>query len=211
MNFTESPTEQTTAITDVLVFLVALSAIGLMSANRFADPAKIHIWVPAFAFVAIASLLGALAHGIVFSDRFHDRVWLILNLCLGLAVSLFVVGVVYDLAGRGAASRAMPLMIAAGLLFFFISWRFPGIFFIFIVYEAAALVFALGAYAWLTISGDATGALWMTAGVLTSLVAAIIQTRQRITVKAIWAFDHNGLFHIVQAVGLLLLLRGILF
>jgi hypothetical protein len=46
--------------------------------------------------------------------------------------------------------------------------------------------------------------------VLTSLVAAIIQTRQRITVKAIWAFDHNGLFHIVQAVGLLLLLCGIL-
>jgi hypothetical protein len=210
MNFTESPTEQTTAMTDVLVFLVALAGIGLMSTRRFADPAKIHIWTSAYAFIAIASLLGALAHGIVFSDRFHVRVWLGLNLCLGLAVSLFVVGVVYDLAGRGAAFRAMPFMITAGLLFFFISWRFPGIFFLFIVYEAAALVFAVGAYTWLTIIRDSTGALWMTAGVLTSLVAAIIQTRQSIRVKAIWAFDHNGIFHIVQAAGLLLLLRGIL-
>ena len=105
MNFTDSPTEQTTAATDLLVFSVALISVGLMIIQPAAEPMKSIIWSTAFSLIAAASLLGALAHGIVLSDKFHGRIWHVLNLCLGLAVSLFVVGVVHDLIGVSAAKK----------------------------------------------------------------------------------------------------------
>lgn len=210
MNFTDSPTERTTAITDVLVFLVAVAAIGCMKSFPAVETGKLTIWITAFSFIALAALLGAFAHGIVFPDKIHGLIWQVLNLCLGLAVSLFVAGVVYDLIGIAAAKQALPFMLSAGVAFFLITWRFPGIFFIFIVYEAAALVFALGAYGWLAFLAKSQGTLWMAAGVLTSLIAAIVQAIHGIRVKIIWHFDHNGVFHIIQTAGLLLLLRGIL-
>lgn len=210
MNFTDSPTERTTAITDVLVFLAATAAIGCMRLYPAPEPDKIIIWAAAFGFIAIASLLGALAHGIVFPDNIHERIWRVLNLCLALAVSLFVVGVVYDLVGTGAAFRTLPFMITAGAVFFLLAWRFPGIFFIFIIYEAVALLFALAAYGWLAVIAKSPGALWMTAGVMTSLLAAVVQAIHSIRVRIVWPFDHNGLFHIIQTAGLFLLLRGIL-
>jgi hypothetical protein len=210
MSFTDSPTERTTAITDVMVFLVALVAIGCMGVSPDADPDKILIWIVAFGFIAVASLLGAIAHGIVFSENTNGHIWHVLNLSLGLAVSMFVVGVVYDLAGAVKAHRMLPMMVSAGVLFFFITRRFPGIFVIFIIYEAVALLFALGAYGWLAFAVKSPGAGWMTAGVLTSLIAAVVQAIHRIRVVVIWPFDHNGLFHVIQCAGLLLLLRGIL-
>jgi hypothetical protein len=210
MSFSDSPTERTTALTDVMVFLVALLAIGYMGMTPDADPDKICIWIVAFGLIAIASLLGAIAHGIVFSEKINGRIWHGLNLCLGLAVSMFVVGVVYDLAGIAKAHRMLPIMVGAGALFFLITWRFPGIFILFIIYEAVALLFALGVYGWLTFAAKSPGAVWMTAGVSTSLVAAIVQAVHRIRVEVIWPFDHNGLFHVIQCAGLLLLLRGIL-
>lgn len=210
MNFTDSPTEGTTAATDILVFLVALVSVGFMMIHPAAEPVRIIIWVTAFSLIGAASLLGAIAHGIVFSDRIHGRIWHGLNLCLGLAVSMFVIGVVYDLFGIAAAGRIWPLMLVAGVVFFLITWRIPGIFFIFIIYEAFALLFALGAYGWMAIMTESPGAGWMAAGVLTSLIAAAVQAIKNIRIRIIWPFDHNGVFHIVQTAGLLLLLRGIL-
>ena len=210
MNFTNSPTEQTTAFTEVLVFLVAMVAIGYMGFYPAAEQEKIIIWIAAFGFIAAASLLGACAHGIVFPDKIHDRIWRVLNLCLGLAVSLFVGGVVHDLAGTDAALRTLPFVVTAGVIFFVLTWRFPGIFFIFIIYEAAALFFALAAYGWLAFIEKSPGAIWMTAGVLTSLIAAVVQAIHSVKIQIVWSFDHNGVFHIIQAAGLLLLLRGIL-
>jgi len=209
MKFTVSPTEQTTALTDVLVFITACAAIFFLKWWGPSHPWKLNLWAAAFGFIALAALLGACAHGIIFSEAVNGRIWRVLNLSLGLAVSLFVVGVVYDVYHLAAARRILPLMIAVGAVFFLITWRFPGIFFVFIVYEAAALLFALGAYGWLVSEGNSPGAPWMAAGVLVSLMAAAIQAIPTIRVRIIWHFDHNGVYHLIQVIGLLLLLRGI--
>ncbi|MBW2428134.1 MAG: hypothetical protein JRF56_04190, partial [Deltaproteobacteria bacterium] len=47
------------------------------------------------------------------------------------------------------------------------------------------------------------------AGILISIFAAGIQAHKSIFLTLIWKFDHNGVYHIVQAVGLLLLVYGI--
>ena len=49
----------------------------------------------------------------------------------------------------------------------------------------------------------------MAAGVLVSIIAAVIQTKKSISLKLIWQFDHNGIYHLVQTVGLILLLIGL--
>jgi len=71
-----------------------------------------------------------------------------------------------------------------------------------------ALTFALGAYLFLTVTG-AAGAGFLASGVLLSIVAAGLQARKSIVFTLIWKFDHNGIYHIVQTIGLLLLVAGL--
>ena len=49
----------------------------------------------------------------------------------------------------------------------------------------------------------------MAAGILVSIIAAGIQANKSVIVTFIWRFDHNGIYHLVQVVGLMLLLMGL--
>jgi len=49
----------------------------------------------------------------------------------------------------------------------------------------------------------------MAAGILVSIIAAGIQANKSVIVTFIWRFDHNGIYHLVQIVGLLLLFAGL--
>jgi hypothetical protein len=209
LKFTTSPTEKTTAITDILLSLAAAGAIFYLQQVESPETWKINIWSMAFGFIALSGLLGAVAHGIEISETAHLRIWSLLNLSLGLAVSAFVIGVVYDLWGLDAARTMLPWMAVTALAFYLVTHFFAGIFFVFIIYEAAALAFAWGAYSWLTFTGELKGALLMSAGVLVSMIAAGIQAAMKTSVKFIFELDHNGIFHIVQIIGIMVLLIGL--
>ena len=211
MNYTRDPAEQTTAITDIILALAAFGGILFLHRNLPADAElwKINIWSAAIGLIGVAAVLGAWAHGLVISRSVHDRIWQLLNLALALAVSLFVAGVVYDLWGSAACIRVLPVVLTAGLAFFIATLVFPGIFLVFIVYEGLALILAFGAYLYLAAQGELPGAAFMAAGILVSITAAGIQAIKSISVNIIWQFDHNGIYHIVQTVGLLLLIYGI--
>src|SRR5210317_1127730 len=101
MKFVKDPLEQTTAATDIVLALVAFGGIvfllGLLSSSG--ELWKISIWSAAIGSIGLAAALGAVAHGLILSRTLHHFSWLVLNLALSLAISLFVVGVVYDLWG----------------------------------------------------------------------------------------------------------------
>jgi hypothetical protein len=211
MEYTKDPAEQTTAATDLLLAVVAMGGILFL---RW-DPAgagdywKINIWSAAIGLIGLAAFLGAAAHGLVLSPTRHRRIWQTLNMALALAVSLFVAGVVYDLWGWAACLGTLPLMLVTGLVFFAATLIFPGIFFVFIAYEGLALIFALGAYIYLSIQGTLRGAGFIAGGILISIIAAAIQANKSIALTLVWKFDHNGIYHILQASGLTLLLIGL--
>jgi hypothetical protein len=209
LKFTKSPTEKTTAVTDILLALVAAGAIWYLQWLRSAEVWKINTWSWAFGFIALSGLLGALAHGLELTEAMRQRIWNLLNLGLGVAVSVFVIGVAYDAWGLAVASKILPWMVVMAVGFYFITRIFPGIFFIFIVYEALALFFAWGAYSWLAFTGQLNGSLIMAVGILVSIIAASIQATKNVSFKMIFEFDHNGIFHIVQIIGILLLLAGL--
>jgi len=211
MEFIKDPAERTTAITDIVLALVACGGI-LFLRRAPADIStlwKVNIWSAAFGLIGSAAALGAVAHGLVISRAAHDRIWQVLNMALALAVSLFVAGVAYDLWGLAVCLKVLPIMLIAGLGFFAITRLYPGIFFVFIVYEGLALFFALSAYVYLATRVGLRGAGFMAAGILISILAAGIQAHKSISLTLIWPFDHNGIYHIVQAAGLVLLICGL--
>ena len=211
MKLINSPIERTTAITDVILAMVALGGICslCLPAVNEGNAWKIAIWSGAIGFIGLSAALGSFAHGFRLRSSTHHRLWQGLNMALALAVSLFVTGVIFDLWGPAAALKSLPIVLSLGAGFYLATWLLPGMFFIFVVYESLALLFALGGYTILAIRGEMDGAWLMATGVLISIIAAGMQAKKSLTVTLFWEFDHNSIFHLVQTMGLLFLLAGL--
>lgn len=210
IEFVDVPTEQTTAATDALLALLALAGLVVLLRLRSRDPRKVAIWGAALACLALASALGAIAHGVRTGPAVEHLLWPGIYFSLGLLVALFVVGTVYDLWGARAARRIAPLAVVIATAFVAITRLVDGGFVVFIVYEAVALSFALLGYCCLAMRGRLPGSGLMAAAILVTLAAAAVQaTRLGAPITVIWTFDHNGLFHLVQMAGVALIVAGL--
>ncbi len=212
MKFIDIPTERTTALTDLLMAILVAIVLAVLAGSLQPGPNefKVMIWLAAFGFLFIASAFGAIAHGFKMTPRMNKMLWQPLNFSLGLVIGLFVVGVVFDLWGESAARELLPFMVVTGIAFYGLTVLVPGTFLVFIGYEAVAMLFSLGGYIYLAARTGLAGAWLMAAGVLVTILAAAIQATGRVKISVIWEFDHNGIFHIIQMPGVLLLLAGLL-
>lgn len=210
MTIIDIPTEQTTAATDVILAVVALAVcIVTYKSGKKSKPGKGRIWAWAFGLLAFAAMTGAVVHGFQMSDRLNYILWQPLNLALGLALSMFVVGVVYDITHGSLPKVVLPVMIATGSLFYLITLFIPGTFLVFILYEAVAMLFSLVVYIILGFRKQVRGAWLMALGIFITIIAAALQATEIVYLRCIWEFDHNGIFHLVQVVGLLVLFAGL--
>jgi hypothetical protein len=209
MTLIDSPTERMTAATDAVLGLAAAVAVVYLQRLPAAAATRSLIWSSAFALIAAAAALGTGYHGLALAEKWRRALWLGLTLALGIAISIFMAGVVHDVFGPDVARVAAAWLPVAGCGVFLISRIFPGLFLVFVIYEALALVLASGTYAWLWAAEMLAGAAWMAAGALVSLLAAALQTRKRLRVSLVWEFDHNAAFHLVQVVGIALFCIGL--
>jgi hypothetical protein len=202
-----SPFERVTAVTDIFMGLLsANAAIQLAQLSGF----KPAVWAWTFGLLAFSSFIAAVAHGFKMSPKTNDRFWMPINLSLGLALGLFVVGALFDLSGAVLASKSLPVMLVIGFGFFLVTVWKPGTFMTFIVYEAIAMLFALGAYVYLFFTSPLPGVEWMVAGIFVTILAAVIQATGKAGKAIFWYFDNNGVFHLIQMIGIGLLLIGLL-
>jgi hypothetical protein len=209
MKLVDSSTERTTAATDVILSAAATGAAAYLQLLPQGGSGRTGLWSWFFGLIALSAGCGASYHGLVLANGVRKALWVVLTICLGMAISLFLVAVLQDAGGTEAARRALPILLATGLLIFGISRMRPGLFIVFILYEAMALLAAFAAYAWMAASGMLGGAGWIATGVLVSMIAAGIQTMRHLHVRFVWEFDHNGMFHLVQVVGLVLICVGL--
>ncbi len=210
MNIIDIPTEQTTAATDLMLAIISIvTAFGIYNLGKQVQPVKTRIWVAVFILLAIAALFGAIAHGFVMSEKTNYILWQPLNLALGLGVSLFAAGAIFDLRRGSVPKGIVPGLLALGIIFYFITVFVPGSFLVFIIYEAVVMLFALVAYVVLAAKQKLIGAWWMVLGILITIIAAAIQATESVSVQFIWDFDHNGIFHIVQMAGILIIYLGL--
>ena len=210
MNIIDIPTEQTTAATDFILFVISLWAIFVIRKSAGEQSKlKARIWIWVFILLAIAALFGALAHGFQMSEKTNLLLWQPLNLSLGLSVSLFAAAALVDMNKGKLPKAVIPGLMALGFIFYFITVFIPGSFLIFIIFEAVVMLFALVTYIFLAVKKILKGAWWMVGGILITIVAAVIQAMGTTRVEFIWQFDHNGIFHIVQMAGIFVLLKGL--
>ena len=204
------PTEQTTAATDVLMALLAFFVtLKVYKAGKDVDSKKTMIWVWAFGLLTFAAAIGSIAHGLQMSKLTNFVLWQPLNLSLGIAIGLFVAGVVYDYRNFSLPNVLIPVLLVCAVIFFTVTVILPNAFIVFIVYEAIAMLFSFVVYTILAKRKKIQGAGLMAAGILVTIVAAAIQAVETIKITCIWEFDHNGIFHIVQMIGLIILLKGL--
>ncbi len=130
-------------------------------------------------------------------------------LLLGTMVALFVVALLYDLRNKKIAQRFLPIAVSVGLIFFGISVSQGQDYSLFMMYQAAALIAALTGYTYLALKRE-PGSIHLASGVLTMIIAAIVQSTKAITFLPAIPFDHNSAYHIIQIVGVYFLTRGLL-
>jgi len=209
MGLNSIPAELTTAATDAVLAVLALVCIRWLAVRRSADPEKVTLWVLVLALLAVASALGAVAHGF---DLSADTLWMLwqpLFLSLGLVVALFVVAAVYDGFGPAAARRLLIPALVVGAAFYLVTLVFPGTFMVFVLYEAVAMLVALVLYVRLAIRDREKWAWLMVLGIGLNIVAAGIQASGTVRLDLGVPFDHNGVFHLVQMVAIVVLVAGV--
>ncbi len=209
MHLNPSATELTTAATDAAVGLLSLAVLWQLVTITVNATWKRALWCWIFGLLGLASVLGAVAHGLASSEVVLTVLWLPLYLSLGLTVALFLVGGIHDWRGEAAARALLPWAAGIGASFFALTQLLGGAFLIFVVYEAAVMVATLAMYIFLSTSGRLAGARMIAAGIGLSIVAAAIQA-SALSVQLVVPFDHNGLFHLVQLTATAAFANGVL-
>jgi hypothetical protein len=209
MDLNPVPTELTTAATDAILAVLALICIRWLGARRSADPPKVTVWILVLALLAVASALGAVAHGLDLSSDAIYLLWQPLFLSLGLVVALFVVAAAYDGLGPDTARRLLIPALVLGACFYLVTLLFPGTFLVFVLYEAVAMLVALALYVRLALRTGESWSWLMVLGIALNIAAAAIQASGTVRLNVGVPLDHNGVFHLVQMVAIVLLVAGV--
>jgi hypothetical protein len=166
------------------------------------------IWAGALAAAGLASILGTVTHGFVMPDALRELLWQPLFILLGVTVACFVAGAVADAYGPRPGRLVLVGMLLAALGFYLATRRSGGDFGVFVIFQAAGLLAALAIYLHLAVRRR-PGAGLVAAALAVSLVAGAIQANDALSLRLVWEFDHNGVYHLVQLGGLALLVAGL--
>ena len=209
MPFAELATERTSGASDLLVALLAIGCLIHLRRIDAPDRRRRGIWTAVFGLLALSAYLGAVSHGLEMPRAINELLWHPLFLSLGFTVALFAVAVVHDFWGARASRRALPILLGVGGAFYLVRLLAAGSFLYFIVYEVGVMFLALCAYAYLAVRGRLAGAGLILVGVALTIAAAAVQATESVSLRMIWEFDHNGVFHLIQIVALLFLAAGV--
>lgn len=207
--FVESPTEQTTAITDLFLSLQAIGAIWILNRSQAKRPGWTDLWTWFFSLLSLSSLLGALSHGLKMTATVNTALWIVIYLALGIMMALFLIAAVTMHWSPELGIRCLPYGMLIAFTFFVVTQVWSDSFLLFVIYEAISMLLALILYLscfWLR---REKGSGLLAAGILVGIAAAIIDTQSTLRFTFIWEFNNHGIFHLVQMISLLLLTIGV--
>lgn len=194
--------EPTTSLTDYALALVALALGARLVRGPGPAPLSRRLLGAGFLLAGLAALLGGTLHGFApgFSVALKAGLWDLTYGAVGLASTLVATALAAALlprAARGIILAALGLRIALGLAVGTPVRLLP--------YDFALVVVALLAGSLALGRRREPAAPWILAGLLASLLGAFVQVHR---IAPHPAFNHNDLFHLVQAAALGLLYRG---
>lgn len=191
----------------VLALIAGALAVPLLSGGQGDGRLHAVAWGGAFVFTAAAAVVGGIFHG----TRYRlpaaavVRLWR-LTLVLSAPVGFCIVAAAAGLAGPGPA-REILLLLGAAKLVVVLTLLIRTSSFAVVAVDSGVSLLLLGVIVgWTVATGPGRpGGWWILAGVLLSLAGAVAQQRG---FRAGRAFDHNDVFHLVQAVACFLFFQG---
>jgi hypothetical protein len=195
-------------LTDAILALVCGLALVRLLSIKVPRRWKQLVWAWVLGLVGVGAVAGAVVHGFEWAPPAKTTLWAVILLSLVLMLAAFSVAVISDARGEAAGRKATPWVAALGVALAVIIIVTGGGFRLFVVAEFAVMVTALGVYAGLAVGNRLPGASLIAAGIGVTLVAGLVQT-SRLSLNIIVPLDHNGLFHVVQIIGAILLIAGV--
>jgi hypothetical protein len=198
--------EPTTTVTDYLI-----TATAWWFAFRLFTSAEQRIvrrlWGAGFALIGLAALLGGSSHGFApcLDETQSFYLWKATVYVVGLSMLFAVAG---TLEGSAVPRDAGRLLHAVNICGFAIYawWMLGHSDFIYVIYHYVPAMFCVALLqGWDWLRRKAQSAPWMVAGVVVTLLGAIVQ-QSGFTIHR--HFNHNDLYHVIQIAGLYLLYRG---
>jgi hypothetical protein len=198
-----TPAEPATVLTDYLLAALGTSFAVLLWWKGEAGGAR-RWWASALAAIAAAAALGGSSHALGDAEA-GGPLWVSTLVAIGLAAWLLGMAAVRGFVSAAGARRS--LMVGLSLeLALYVAWVGAHH-----EFHWAVLQYGVTLAALLAVSGvlwvrrRVESAPWMAAAILVSFAAAAIQ---QVGLSPHPQFNHNDLYHVVQAVGLWLFYRA---
>jgi len=202
--------EPDVALTDYALALECAVFAWLLGRGPSAAAALRAWFVVFFCAIGLSALLGGTEHGFLLDETtlLHTLVW------KGALIAIGVSALAAWLIGARLIAPAAARRVRAGAVALFVGYLFAvartDAFLVAIVHYLPAVLFLLIVFAWRYRRGRERHYLWGVVGLLLTFAAAGVQ-RAGIGLHPMW-FNHNALYHLIQAVALALLFlaaRGI--
>lgn len=197
--------EPVTLLTDyLLAALVAALAIALWRSARATRQGSPRFWAAAFSASALAALAGGSWHGfhLLLPAAIAGLLWRATTGAIGLAGLLLLLGALRAAIGEPWRTRLTRVAVAKFLIYLVVVNLYDS-------YAVVIAEYAPNLLAVLLLSlvrfNEAAFARFSCAGILIACVAAAVQL-SGLSLHA--QFNHNDLYHAVQAVSFWLLYRG---
>ena len=99
MKLVASLTERTTAATDVILSGAAAGVVIYLQLLTHNPSWRISLWSWSFILIAVSAGCGAAYHGLSLAETPRKVLWQAVTICMGMAISIFLVAVVHDAGG----------------------------------------------------------------------------------------------------------------
>ena len=198
--------EPTTTVTDFMITAVAWWC-AWRHARLPARRSPQRLWAAGFAFIGLAALLGGASHGAALhlNDAQSFYLWKATVYSVGLSMLFAFAG---TLEGTDLPGRVRQLLHAlnVGAFAVYAWWMLNHSDFVYVIFHYVPTMLGVAALqTWAWFRHRAPGAPWMVAGVMVTLLGAVVQ-QSGFTLHR--HFNHNDLYHVIQIAGLALLFRG---
>jgi hypothetical protein len=197
------PGEAVTMVTDYLLALVAFIVAAWLWRRARGQPGR--YWATAFVATGVAAILGGTSHGYmpVLDAQTRGLVWRltyvtveVANLCILYGAAL--AGLPPRMHRPALAILALRLLAVAGALIVLAQMRF-------VIYDYALTLLGIAGLGATLAARRQPGAGWVIAGTVASFLGGVVQLAR---VGQGRVFNHNDVFHVVQAIGLVLFALG---
>lgn len=197
------PGEAVTMVTDYLLALIAFAAAAWLWPRARGRPGR--YWAAAFVATGVAAILGGTSHGYapVLDAQMRGLLWRltyvtveVANLCILQGAAL--AGLPPRMHRLALAILMLRLVVVAGAIVILAQMRY-------VILDYAITILGIAGLGATLAARRQPGSGWVIAGTVVSAVGGFIQLAR---IGQGRAFNHNDVFHVVQAIGVVLYARG---